>query len=724
MFFLTTLLVVPLAVPAPTATEILPLKGLKLYETGVGYFERGGHVEAGKRTALPLPASHLDDALKTLVILSKDRRVEIGGIEFASSVSEGMARALAGLPLEAETDLRYADLLRSLEGVQVELRTGKKALRGRLVEVLGPFTQPALERDAGSPVHLLAALGATGALTMDRDDDEDDDEAPDDARAAYPVEPEYTLVIQTRAGEVRRVRTRDMSSIRPVDPGASARLEVALAALSSRAPQAERSLSVQFRGSGPLRIGYIAETPVWRTTYRVVLDDKSDDAALQAWALLHNDTDEDWRGVSVELVNGLPTSFLFPLAAPRYARRELAEPEVTLSTVPQLLNTTADRLWGDFIDGEYGSGSGSFAARGYGGLGMSGYGSGSGGMSGSVRLGAAPTTMLGDLAEYAQATGEENQALFTYRLPAAIDLAAHHSALVPVVRQTIEAEAITWFNTDNDQAFTGARLLNSTSQTLPAGTVAVFDSGGFRGESGFDRLKPGEQCFAVHGIDLDVDLERRKRYLAEEIVSVEEHEGTLSEQLINESALDVELRNRSGQARTIYLALSVARNATVSGHEPLDFDHLRHLPLARFELPAGSKLKRELRAREAGARSTAVGELTAARLQQLAKTKRLPAGSRSLLAEAAKLRAKLETERTRRGEREARAKEIEVELKRLRDNLRAVGSTGLKDGAAAELGKRVVDREDQIDALRRASDWAKGQEARLTKAIADKLAKL
>jgi hypothetical protein len=47
---------------------------------------------------------------------------------------------------------------------------------------------------------------------------------------------------------------------------------------------------------------------------------------LQGWALLHNDTDEDWRGGRVELVNGRPDSFLFPVAAPRYARRELVPP--------------------------------------------------------------------------------------------------------------------------------------------------------------------------------------------------------------------------------------------------------------------------------------------------------------------------------------------------------------------------------------------------------------
>ncbi len=67
-------------------------------------------------------------------------------------------------------------------------------------------------------------------------------------------------------------------------------------------------------------------------------------ATLQAWALLHNDTDKNWHNVQVELVNGRPDSFLFPLAAPRYARRELITPKNELSTVPELMDESRHAL--------------------------------------------------------------------------------------------------------------------------------------------------------------------------------------------------------------------------------------------------------------------------------------------------------------------------------------------------------------------------------------------
>jgi hypothetical protein len=75
---------------APVST--LPLKRLRLYETGVGYFERSGVLSQDEHAGLPIPAGHLDDALKTLVVLTPGGKAATEGVEFGSSLSHGMAR--------------------------------------------------------------------------------------------------------------------------------------------------------------------------------------------------------------------------------------------------------------------------------------------------------------------------------------------------------------------------------------------------------------------------------------------------------------------------------------------------------------------------------------------------------------------------------------------------------------------------------------------------------
>ena len=57
-----------------------------------------------------------------------------------------------------------------------------------------------------------------------------------------------------------------------------------------------------------LEIGYVAEAPVWRPSYRLVVE-KNGEAYLQAWGVVQNLSGEDWRNVKLSLVAGAPLAF-------------------------------------------------------------------------------------------------------------------------------------------------------------------------------------------------------------------------------------------------------------------------------------------------------------------------------------------------------------------------------------------------------------------------------
>jgi len=67
-----------------------------------------------------------------------------------------------------------------------------------------------------------------------------------------------------------------------------------------------------------LRVSYAVPTPTWKAAYRVVLDDKS---LLQAWAMVNNVSQEDWRDVSLTLATGAPMSLQVDLHTPELAKR-------------------------------------------------------------------------------------------------------------------------------------------------------------------------------------------------------------------------------------------------------------------------------------------------------------------------------------------------------------------------------------------------------------------
>jgi hypothetical protein len=64
-----------------------------------------------------------------------------------------------------------------------------------------------------------------------------------------------------------------------------------------------------------LQIGYVAASPVWRPSYRVVVLPNGQ-ADLQAWGIVQNLSGEDWTGVRLSLVAGAPLAFEARLGTP------------------------------------------------------------------------------------------------------------------------------------------------------------------------------------------------------------------------------------------------------------------------------------------------------------------------------------------------------------------------------------------------------------------------
>jgi len=461
---------------------------------------------------------------------------------------------------------------------------------------------------------------------------------------------------------------------------------------------------------------------VWRASYRLVLDEgprmpqasdhgaaaKEGQGALQGWALVHNDTEEDWDDVALELVNGRPDSFLYPLAAPRYERRELVVPDRELSSVPQLLDTTPDAMWGDFLElgdvGTYGYGAGG---------GGTGAGYGRGHHVPSVRMGKATTVVgsdlveVGDLAALATGTGRETKTVFVYGAGEPLDLAAGRSAMVPFVQSSLQSAAITWIAGFGDRTARHAvRVVNSTTQTLPEGTLGVFADGGFSGETMLPRLKPGERRFLEIGDDPDTEMTVVDKRMTSEPQRLVWRHDQLEEHFMRTTTVTFELDNRSSQARHVHVEVPAGSNTKIEGADRVDFDVERGRPLAIFEVgPASQLAAKTVVITEGLSFSAAFDGLTEDRLERLSTA--------AALSERERTATKGALERLR-AQREAQAEvaritdelgEIEADIERLRGHLQAMGDEG-EGSKKNPLVERLLATEDQLQAKRKELDAA------------------
>jgi len=673
-----------LAAAQPSAGKApLPLKTVRLYESGVGYFERSGKIGRDSGLALPVPVSHLDDALKTLVVLGIDGKTSVAGIEFASSISMEKGRALAGLP-DGTGAVTHSALLRSLKGGAVELRTARESVRGKLVDVLDPNEAEPAPCVPVPPTNSGADKNATPGACVSRK--------------------ETTLLVLTNDAEIRKFFLSDVVGVKPTDPALAARLAASASASSPEGANARRDLRVLAESTSDVTLGYVAEAPVWRSTYRMVLHDKDQRGTIQGWALVHNDTEEEWKKVKIQLVNGRPDSFLYPLAAPRYTRRELARPEEPLSTVPQLASRTADAMWSEEIGDSFGVGGLGISGVGYGGGGRGegiglgsvgtiahGSGTGSGGSSGTSTV-----LSVGDLAKVAEAEGIESGALFRYALPTPVDLRPHGSALVPFLQQPIEARRIVWFGRAGDVGRSAARIKNDTKQTLPAGPISFFADGGFAGEAQIDRLKPGESRFIAFGTDIDVEITESGHLFSEEVQLAEVQGESLVEHFIRHRRVDYTIENRSGGARTVFLNLDLVRNASVQGTDELDFDRVTDRPLGVFASEPRSKKVRRLEADEGLSRRSALSSLDAPALRRIAASPKLPAEQKAALEEAARHIIDANARESLLPKRRSDLEELLADLGRLRGYLSAANGRAESEKFTA----RIIEKEARVKDLR------------------------
>lgn len=659
-----------------TADDVLPLRTLRLYETGVGYFERSGRLDADSTTTLPVPTGHLDDALKTLVVVTADGSAVVSGVEFSSSVTPGMAKKLAGLPASGDP-VTYRVLLSSLIGAHVAMTVE------RIRPADGDEGAVRIERET-----LTGRLVHAGPATEGGSHDSDDSGK------------RLRVVVKTDEGALLQLSGSEIVSVRPTDPAQAARIDGALDTMSSGSARTPRALRLLATSNGPVTLGYVTEAPIWRPSYRLVLDRDSGRATLQAWALVHNNADERWQGVRVELVNGRPDSFLFPMAAPRYARRPLAEPSELMSTAPQLFDTTADRIWGEHID--------SIPVTGYGSAGGAGFGSGHGRFGAShraraprVRMGrtevSSSALAVGNLAEVAQADGVESGALFSYTLEEPLDLRPHGSALVPFLHRDVEAKRITLFSDASAAGRAAVRFVNSTRQTLPAGPLAVFEANGFAGESALDRLKPEERLFVSYGVDLDVELQETERESVDSVQAVRVDGDRLVVDFVRRQTRKLSLHSRSGTPRVVLLSLSdIVNNAKVEGAEALDYDQAAGHALAVFELAPGARQDEVLRIEEGLADTEAIADVSARRLGDLAGEAALGASERTVLKRAFEQATAAEQKRAQVGEIDEGLAHVDADLERLRKHLQALGDkSATGPGGANPLVQRILAAEDE-----------------------------
>ncbi|HEY7308616.1 MAG TPA: DUF4139 domain-containing protein [Gemmataceae bacterium] len=273
----------------------LPLSQVILFNSGVGFFQREGPVEGDARVDLQFPAPDVNDLLKSLVLQDLGHG-KITTISYDGQ--EPIDRTLKTFALDLTGNPTFGQLLNQARGEKVELT---------------------LQKDGG-----LAAGTLTGTIVGMESQQE----------MAPAVREVHQLNLLCTEG-MRCVPLNTVQRVRFLNAALDGEFRRALDVLANAHNGQKKSVTLQFSGEGKrdVKVGYVVEAPMWKSSYRLVFD-KAGKATLQGWAIVENTTDEDWKDVRLALVSSRPISFQMNLYQPLFVPRPVVEPERFASLRP------------------------------------------------------------------------------------------------------------------------------------------------------------------------------------------------------------------------------------------------------------------------------------------------------------------------------------------------------------------------------------------------------
>ena len=299
-------------------------------------------------------------------------------------------------------------------------------------------------------------------------------------------------------------------------------------------------------GEHDLAVGYIAEAPVWRPSYRLVLEKEK--VHLQVWGIVQNLSGEDWRNTRLTVVADAPLALQTQLETPVIpARPILVEGNEVMAVVPQSETSLADapppppapamvapmemKEMEDVASSGYGGGSAMkksappSASRAEGvrpGAGVRHIGEqgkmGKRSFAANSPYGGAPSRPrnLAALAAVAVTGGATR-----YELPNPVTVPNGSATMLLLLDKEVLGESSFLFAPDPgvpDSAahpFRVARFTNQTGGLLERGPLAFFGEGGFLGQGVIDGLPAGASATVPFALEQSLAVERSVEYIQE-----------------------------------------------------------------------------------------------------------------------------------------------------------------------------------------------------------------
>ncbi|MBC7814236.1 MAG: hypothetical protein H7175_23985 [Burkholderiales bacterium] len=505
---------------------ILPVREMVLYKHGVGFFVRAGAV-SGVDVTLTFRHDEINDVLKSLTAFD-NAGGQVLGIHYQTPMDINARLANSSIRLSDTASAR--DLLRDLRGRKVtltfEITPGTlETITGRMIGIDEPQKEQMLTSDP---------FGIS-LVTMAADD-----------------------------GSVRVYKLGGLRGFTIHDAQSQSDLQYFLD--TSMAQDSRRSVMLRLSpGEHDLNVYYVAPSPTWRVSYRVVAETdenaETGKALLQGWGLFDNRLEEDLENIHVTLVAGQPISFIYDLYTSRIPQRSTVKDESRVAPGPveydaaysELADMPDFLMSADLADEEDRTVGQQMAKRSMPAAANLFGGGHSEGIVASRSLRAEIAAQQS--AQTTAATGKEAGEFFQYEVTAPVSVKRGESALVPIVGADVSYSRELLYNGSKfaKHPVAALRFKNSTGLTLERGPVTVVENGDYEGEAIVPFTKDGSEVYLPYAVELGVRISESPTAISTEISALNVKGAYLIVDEYQISGIKYSIENTSAKPLTILI---------------------------------------------------------------------------------------------------------------------------------------------------------------------------
>jgi hypothetical protein len=442
-----------------SGTGYLPVSRVILYTAGLAQMVHETTVNNDEIVSFPVDPKDINDILKSLMVEDLDGGT-VDVVNFDSN--DPLSVSLGDLRINPSGSPVLSDFLKRTQGESVTVSTDKGVFQGRI------FSVEKIQK-VNQIFTTLNLIDSTGIQAVD---------------------------------------ITELKTLQFDDPGLQEEMIDALGMIARSRVKSVRILKISFKGSGErrIRLSYIRAVPLWKTSYRLVID-KNGISRLEGWALVQNTGSQSWENIQLGFVAGQPNAFTMDLATPRYITRQ----QVDIASAAPLGPTSYAKAYAPEPS----------PAR-------------------SLAYSEAPSMVMDeDMYGYekkepyspapvvSQASGirEGNFYRYDVKLPVTID--ARSSGMIPIIIQEHAGESLGIYDPSYNKVFKGIRLINSTDAHWAAGPVTVSEGRYYGGDALIPDMIPESErllSYAVHGT---LEVQKTRSVEPQRITSLKVTDGIL-----------------------------------------------------------------------------------------------------------------------------------------------------------------------------------------------------